>query len=287
MRNKQRKRDMKMRGSDQKNILIVMMVVIVAATARGEDGFVTWGDNYYTTWGHPALVINETSELQLTLDHKSGSGFESYKIYGSGSFNIRIKAPQSKSTKVTTSFYLRSKSSRNDGLCFQIFGNETAYLLNTNIFVYGEGDKYQRFRLWFDPTKDYHSYRFLWNPYQVVFYVDDTAIRVYKKNPDIYYPSVQTMFMHGSVENGTMVDPMEMSCTAKFQASKIDGCATEFMSIDKCFSLEYWWNRKENWELSSKERKLYMNARKVYLDYDYCLDRKRYPKVPQECRSYG
>ena len=51
-----------MRGSDKKNILIVMMVVTVAATVRGEDGFVTWGDNYYTTWGHPALVINETSE---------------------------------------------------------------------------------------------------------------------------------------------------------------------------------------------------------------------------------
>ena len=84
-----------------------------------------------------------------------------------------------------------------------------------------------------------------------------------------------------------MVDPKEMSYTAKFQASKIDGCATEFMSMDKCFGLEYWWNRKENWELSSKERKMYMNARKVYLDYDYCLDRKRYPKVPQECRSYG
>ncbi|CAF2074280.1 unnamed protein product [Brassica oleracea] len=193
MRNKQRKRDMKMRGSDQKNILIVMMVVTVAATARGEDGFVTWGDNYYTTWGHPALVINETSELQLTLDHKSG--FYLFSLFGCG-----IKAPQTKSTKVTTSFYLRSKSSRNDGLCFQIFGNGPAYLLNTIIFVYGEGDKYQRFRLWFDPTKDYHSYRFLWNPYQVVFYVDDTAIRVYKKNPDIYYPSVQTMFMQWKTE---------------------------------------------------------------------------------------
>uniref|UniRef100_A0A0D3A989 Xyloglucan endo-transglycosylase C-terminal domain-containing protein n=1 Tax=Brassica oleracea var. oleracea TaxID=109376 RepID=A0A0D3A989_BRAOL len=205
---------MKMRGSDQKNILIVMMVVTVAATARGEDGFVTWGDNYYTTWGHPALVINETSELQLTLDHKSG----------------------------------------NQGTPNQVY--ESDYFLLPKIQI---------------------------KP----FYVDDTAIRVYKKNPDIYYPSVQTMFMHGSVENRTMVDPKEMSYTAKFQASKIDGCATEFMSIDKFFGLEYWWNRKENWELSSKERKLYMNARKVYLDYDYCLDRKRYPKVPQECRSYG
>lgn len=148
MRNKQRNRDMKMRGSVQKNLLMVMMVLTVAAAARGEGGFVIWGDNYYTTWGHPALVINETSELQLTLDHKSGfclflslfgcvfclymcyelvfvsirclcfvshsltgSGFESYKIYGSGSFNMRIKSPKTKSTKVTTSFYV----SVNDG----------------------------------------------------------------------------------------------------------------------------------------------------------------------------
>ncbi|WZZ27053.1 hypothetical protein YC2023_010454 [Brassica napus] len=195
------------------------MVVTVAATARGEDGFVTWGDNYYTTWGHPALVINETSELQLTLDHKSG--FYLFSLFGCV-FCLCMcyelvfvsiwclclvkcsltgnQGTQTKSTKVTTSFYLRSKSSRNDGLCFQIFGNGPAYLLHTIIFVYGEGDKYQRFRLWFDPTKDYHSYRFLWNPYQVVFYVDDTAIRVYKKNPDIYYPSVQTMFMQWKTE---------------------------------------------------------------------------------------
>ncbi|CAH8295133.1 unnamed protein product [Eruca vesicaria subsp. sativa] len=279
---------MKMRGSDYQNLLMMVIIVVtVAAAARGEDGFVTWGDNYYTTWGHPALVINKTSELHLTLDHKSGSGFESYKVYGSGSFNMRIKSPQTKSTRVITSFYLRSKSSRHDELCFQILGNEDAYLLNTNIFVYGEGNKEQRFRLWFDPTKDYHSYRFLWNPYQVVFYVDDTPIRVYRKDQDIYYPSVQTMFMHGSVENGSTVNPKEMPYTAKFQASKIDGCATEFMSIEKCFGPQFWWNRKENWVLSSRERKLYVNARKVYLDYDYCSDRKRYPKVPQECKSYG
>lgn len=82
------------------------------------------------------------------------------------------------------------------------------------------------------------------------------------------------MFMYGSVENGIMVDFMEMFCIVKFQVLKIDGCVIEFMSIDKCFSFEYWWNCKENWELSFKERKLYMNVRKVYLDYDYCLDRK-------------
>ncbi|CAG7871208.1 unnamed protein product [Brassica rapa] len=275
---------MKMSGSDDKILLLMGMVVLtVAARAIDEDptGFVTWGDNYYKTWGQPALVINETSELHLTLDHKSGSGFESNSIYGSGSFNMRIKAPQTKSTRVVTSFYLMSKSSRNDKLCFQIFGNGPAYLLNTNIFINGEGDKDQRFHLWFDPTKNYHLYRFLWNQHQLVFYVDDTPIRVYMKIPDISYPSVQTMFMHGSVKNGSIIDPKEMPYTAGFQASTIDGCVTDFFGIEKCFGPEFWWNRKENWQLSSRERKLYMNARKVYMDYDYCSDRKLYPEVKQ------
>ncbi|KAF2583117.1 hypothetical protein F2Q68_00004298 [Brassica cretica] len=118
-----------------------------------------------------------------------------------------------------------------------------------------------------------------------MFYVDDTPIRAYRKNPGISYPSVQTMFMHGSVENGSIVDPKEMPYTAEFQASTIDGCVTDFFGIEKCFGPEFWWNRKENWQLSSIERKLYMNARKVYMDYDYCSDRKLYPEVPKECKS--
>lgn len=64
-----------MSGSDEKILLLMGMVVLtVAVRAIDEDptGFVTWGHNYYKTWGQPALVINETSELHLTLDHKSG-----------------------------------------------------------------------------------------------------------------------------------------------------------------------------------------------------------------------
>ncbi|CAN8278341.1 unnamed protein product [Cochlearia groenlandica] len=269
-------------------ILIVMMVMVVVTMAGFEDpnGFVTWHNDYYTTWGHQALVFNETSQLHLTLDHNSGSGFESYLIYGSGSFNMRIKAPQTKSKGVITTFYLRSKSSRHDEFCFQIQGHGTHYLLNTNMYLYGVGDKDQRFRLWFDPTKGYHSYRFLWNPHQLVFYVDDTPVRVYMNKPETPYPMVQTMFVRGSVQNVSIMDPKQTPYTAKFQASKIDGCVTTFQGIEKCTGTKFWWNRKENWQLSSRETKLYAKARKVYLDYDYCSDRKRYPKVPEECRSY-
>lgn len=63
-----------MRGYDEKILLMVLVVVAVIAAARGQEttGFVTWANNYYQTWGNQALVINKTSELQLTLDNNSG-----------------------------------------------------------------------------------------------------------------------------------------------------------------------------------------------------------------------
>lgn len=63
---------MEMRGSYPKILLLMVMVVVEAARDENPSGFVTWNNNYYTTWGHQALVLNETSELHLTLDHNSG-----------------------------------------------------------------------------------------------------------------------------------------------------------------------------------------------------------------------
>lgn len=40
--------------------------------------------------------------------------------------------------------------------------------LQTNVFVDGRGDREQRTRLWFDPAADFHDYKILWNPYQLV-----------------------------------------------------------------------------------------------------------------------
>ncbi|XP_010550737.1 PREDICTED: probable xyloglucan endotransglucosylase/hydrolase protein 11 isoform X2 [Tarenaya hassleriana] len=217
------------------------------------------------------------------------SGFESVSIYGSGSFDMRIKAPDNNSTGVITSFYLTSRSSRHDEVSFQLLGsNRPPYMLNTNMILYGEGGKDQMFRLWFDPTKDYHSYRFLWNPRQLVFYVDNTPIRVFKKNPGVYYLSVQTMFVMGSVtsQKGVTIDPKQTPYTAWFQASKIEGCITTFFNIERCIGPEFWWNRAEFSALNPREKELYRNARKTYLDYDYCSDRARYPREPPECRIY-
>lgn len=54
---------------------------------------------------------------------------------------------------------------------FEFLGNTTGepYLVQTNVYVNGVGNREQRLGLWFDPTKDFHSYSVLWNQRQVLY----------------------------------------------------------------------------------------------------------------------
>jgi len=67
-------------------------------------------------------------------------------------------------------FQLSSQNSEHDEIDFEFLGNRTGqpYILQTNVFTGGQGNREQRIYLWFDPTKAYHSYSILWNMHQIV-----------------------------------------------------------------------------------------------------------------------
>jgi len=71
---------------------------------------------------------------------------------------------------LSVSTQLSSGGLYHDELDFEFLGNETyqPYILQTNVFANGTGNREQRIYLWFDPTADFHTYSFLWTRDHIV-----------------------------------------------------------------------------------------------------------------------
>ncbi|KAL6006909.1 hypothetical protein ACLOJK_032405 [Asimina triloba] len=108
---------------------------------------------------------------------KMGAGFGSKFNYGSGFFQMKMKIPKGDCAGVVTTFYLSSNTDQHDELDFEFLGNREGkpYLLQTNVFANGVGNREQRIQPWFDP----------------MFFVDDIPIRVSKNKTSngVKYPS--------------------------------------------------------------------------------------------------
>ncbi|KAF8388438.1 hypothetical protein HHK36_027108 [Tetracentron sinense] len=276
------------------HMLISILVFVLVSRGLGssltDQG--TFDQYYNITWGNDhVLSLDQGAKIQLSLDNSSGSGFGSKLSYGSGFFQLGIKLPGNNSAGVVTAFYLTSHTDNHDELDFEFLGNQEGkpITVQTNVFVSGQGGREERIFLWFDPTANFHTYKVLWNPYQVVFYVDEIPIRVFKNNRKIgvSYPS-QPMQVVVSLWNGdswatdggkTKINWIQAPFKAYFQGFKIDGCP----HTEPCDSSTLWWNGEEYWTLSSNEQRVYKDVISKYITYDYCADRNKYPIPPPEC----
>ncbi|XP_057482993.1 xyloglucan endotransglucosylase/hydrolase protein 2-like [Actinidia eriantha] len=275
-------------------VFSLFAIVLLSSGARTTDS--SFDVNYYVTWGNNhVLSLNQGREIQLSMDNTSGAGFGSKLVYRSGFFHLRIKLPDKDSAGVVTAFYLTSHTGNHDELDFEFLGNREGrpITLQTNVFSNGQGNREQRIHLWFDPTADFHTYKILWNQHQIVFYVDNIPIRVFKNKTDIgvIYPS-QPMQIEASLWDGdswatdggqTKTNWSHAPFKAHFQGFNIVGCSPAHQDQQYCHSSKYWWNQDKYWKLNSKQQRQYENVRENYMTYDYCSDRPRYPNPPPEC----
>ncbi|XP_009802555.1 putative xyloglucan endotransglucosylase/hydrolase protein 1 [Nicotiana sylvestris] len=264
-------------------LLITLFLIATQYASNVNADEIPFNQTYYQIWGGNHLTIsNEGKEVQLFIDQYSGAGFSSKQNFGSGDFRIKLKLPKKNSKGVITTFYLMSKEvdeparPKHDEVDFEFFGGDGKYTLNTNIFANDEGHREQQFNLWFDPAADFHTYGILWNQYQIVFFVDDIPIRVFKNNTNhgVNYPS-NKMHIEATIWNATAwvgeVDWSQGPFTAYFREFSINGCQYQQSNPQYCYRNSYYWNRINYWKLSPKQQQLYEVVREKQMTYDYCL----------------
>ncbi|CAN0916471.1 Probable xyloglucan endotransglucosylase/hydrolase protein 32 [Linum grandiflorum] len=162
---------------------------------------------YRNRWGPQHQKLDQ-NQLTIWLDRSSGSGFQSLKPYKAGYFGASIKLHPGYTAGVITSFYLSNNEvhpGTHDEIDIEFLGTTPGkpYTLQTNVYVRGSGDRNivgreVQFHLWFDPTQDFHHYAILWDPNEIIFYVDDVPIRRYPKKSEATFPQ-RPMWVYGSI----------------------------------------------------------------------------------------
>ncbi|CAH1432629.1 unnamed protein product [Lactuca virosa] len=248
------------------------------------------------TWGNGRGKILNGDLLTLSLDNSSGSGFESRNEYMFGKIDMQLKLVAGNSAGTVTAYYLSSKGSNWDEIDFEFLGNLSGdpYILHTNVFSQGKGNREQQFYLWFDPTADFHTYSILWNPKSIVFSVDGTPIREFKNAESIGvpFPKDQPMRIHSSLWNaddwatrGGLVktDWSKAPFTASYRNFKADACVVSSGKSSCGGSDNPAWLSEE---LDNTKQERLRWAQKNYMIYNYCSDSKRFPQgFPPECKS--
>ncbi|PKU72274.1 probable xyloglucan endotransglucosylase/hydrolase protein 23 [Dendrobium catenatum] len=267
---------------------------IVSSRNLYRDFDITWGDNR-------AKILNSGQLLTLSLDKTSGSGFQSRHQYLFGKIDMQIKLVAGDSAGTVTAYYLSSQGPTHDEIDFEFLGNLSGdpYTLHTNVFTQGKGNREIQFRLWFDPTRDFHTYSVLWNSRHIIFMVDGTPIRVFNnlERTGVPFPKTQPMRIYSSLWNaddwatrGGLIKTnwSHAPFIASYRNFKADACVF-VAGKSRCPSRKMaggggsggaWMLYKMDLESRRRMRWVQRNC----MIYNYCADRKRFPQgLPPEC----
>ncbi|KAL4654606.1 hypothetical protein ACB092_01G392300 [Castanea dentata] len=270
-------------------LLVGSFILPTFASNFYQDFNLTWGDGR-------AKILNNGTLLTLSLDKASGSGFESNNQYLFAKIDMQLKLVPGNSAGTVTTYYLSSKESKWDEIDFEFLGNLSGdpYIIHTNVYTQGKGNKEQQFYPWFDPTADFHNYSILWNPERIIFYVDGTPIRDFENRESIgvLFPKNQPMRIYSTLwdaedwaTRGGLVktDWSLAPFTASYRNFNAKACIWS-SSASSCSSNSSITNAWLTEKLDSHGLERLKWVQKNYMIYNYCTDLKRFPKgFPPEC----
>ncbi|KAL8521707.1 hypothetical protein ACS0TY_012010 [Phlomoides rotata] len=262
------------------SFLIIFTIIFLCAFSTQTKVVAGNFDTYYSyLWGGNHFSVNpQGNHVNLLLDRSYGAGFRSKFQYGSGLFHIRMKIPETKSGGVLTSFYLTAAPDDQDPnvnhfeVDYEFLG--TNGTVQTNVYDNDGGHREQSFNLWFNPSKNFHTYEILWNPYQIQFRIDNIPIRVFRnwRGKGIDYPS-KPMHIESSIWNANWAGAVDWSKApfiAQYEDFEFKACPTRGPGVDACASNKYFWNKPDFWVLNAEGKRVMTAFRKRYMTYDYC-----------------
>ncbi|GAB2296047.1 Probable xyloglucan endotransglucosylase/hydrolase protein 30 [Dionaea muscipula] len=240
----------------------------------------------------------------LVLNRFAGSGFISSKYYDYGFFSAKIKLPADYTAGVVVAFYASNGDvfdKNHDELDIEFLGNIKGKPWRFQTNVYGNGStsrgREERYKLWFDPSKDFHQYSILWTSKKIIFYVDGVPIREVVRNEAMGsdYPS-KPMSIYATIWDASnwATDGGRYSVryqyepfVSEFTDFTLDGCAVnpleQLPDSVGCLKKKADLEAADYAKITPDGRMAMKWFRERYMYYSYCYDTVRYPKPPPEC----
>ncbi len=119
------------------------------------------------------IIDDKGLKIKLPANTLNGGEIQTRKELSFGSYEVEMKLPNAPSS--ITGFFLYKEPDFYHEIDIEIYNEPNAYILFT---TYKDGRVYNEYKefLDFDPTENYHRYRFDYYPNEVAFYIDDEFI---------------------------------------------------------------------------------------------------------------
>ncbi|KAJ4899906.1 putative xyloglucan endotransglucosylase/hydrolase protein 29 [Raphanus sativus] len=293
-------------------VMVMMMLIVSWRCVLGLENInpIFFDEGLSHLFGESNLIRSpDDRSVRLLLDKYTGSGFISSSMYQHGFFSSLIKLPGANTAGLVVAFYTSNGDvfvKNHDELDIEFLGNVEGKPWRFQTNMYGNGStnrgREERYRLWFDPSKEFHRYSILWNPTKIIFWVDNVPIREIKRKAEMKgdYPQ-KPMSLYATIWDASSwatsggkfgVDYTFSPFVSEFKDIALDGCnVSESLTTDtrdnynniNCSASDQLLMTSDYSTISPKQGAAMRRFRERYMYYSYCYDTVRYAVPPPEC----